>query len=321
MWQHAEELFHTPPEHAGVSRHALSRGRRRRNGLARVPLLLAVTACCAVLAAAGRHESILSRGYRAQLIKQARVRIASRNAFLNASLPNERDGFSRAPLYAATAVSLLSPYYVCPYELTRSNLVSEEYEGGKWACGVLQIRERRCVVYSFGSCGNDVFERHIADNNANCEIHVFDPTSPPLERYHYHKCVVRLLCVCAGIQLRSRWARLARLVTLAGSAVAHTPPRFGICAHGDTFVVDGKDYPCKQLASIMRELGHSYVDVLKLDVEGSEWDILVRACHHRQPACMLAEHLPDWLPHVLDAHDVCAEWNRLVCTQHRPAAV
>ncbi len=114
----------------------------------------------------------------------------------------------------------------------------------RWRCrGVLrtvpdqlQIKDRPCVVYSFGSYGNDIFERHIQDNNPNCEIHVFDPTSAPLERYRYHSV--------------------------------------GICGQGDSFTDQGKSYPCKQLPDIMRELNHTAVDVLKMDVEGSEWDVI-----------------------------------------------
>jgi hypothetical protein len=182
------------------------------------------------------HDSIVSLRHRADMIKQAQLRIASRNAFLAASFPHERSGFASATLHSTAAVALLAPYYSCPYELTRSNLVSEDFEGGKWVCGVLQITDRPCVVYSFGSYGNDIFERHIQDLNPRCEIHVFDPTSAPLARYHYHS--------------------------------------LGICGQGDSFQDQAKSYPCKQLPDIMRELNHTAVDVLKMDVEGSEWDVI-----------------------------------------------
>ncbi len=103
-----------------------------------------------------------------------------------------------------------------------------------------EITDRPCIVYSFGSHGNDIFERHIQELNPRCEIHVFDPTSTPLERYNFHSV--------------------------------------GICAHGKSFRVKGryrsKSYPCKQLPDIMRELNHTSLDVLKMDVEGSEWDII-----------------------------------------------
>jgi len=169
----------------------------------------------------------------------AAVRIQSRDAFMQAALPEEQHGFSSATLHSASCVALLTPYYTCPFTLARSNLVSQpgEYDGGKWTCGVAEITESRpCVVYSVGSGGNDIFERHIRALKPHCQIHVFDPTSTPLPQYAFHE--------------------------------------YGLCGSGDSFVADGKSYPCKPLHAIMEELGHSQVDVLKFDIEGAEWDVL-----------------------------------------------
>ena len=167
------------------------------------------------------------------------MRIQSRDAFMHAAIPEERQGFSSATLHSASCVALLTPYYTCPFTLARSNMVSQpgEYDGGKWTCGVAEIAENRpCVIYSVGSGGNDIFERHIRALKPHCKIHVFDPTSAPLPQYAFHQ--------------------------------------YGLCGAGDSFVADGKRYPCKSLHAIMQELGHSQVDVLKFDIEGHEWDVL-----------------------------------------------
>ena len=169
------------------------------------------------------------------------MRMRSRDAFLHAALPEEQQGFSAATLHSASCVSLLMPYYTCPFTLARSNLVSEPgaYDGGKWTCGVAEISDaRRCVVYSVGSGGNDIFERHIRATKPHCEIHVFDPTSAELPQYTYHQV--------------------------------------GLCGSGDSFAAHGIRYPCKQLATIMAELGHTQLDVLKFDIEGGEWDVLTK---------------------------------------------
>ena len=158
---------------------------------------------------------------------------------MRAALPEEQQAFSSATLQSASCVALLTPYYTCPFTLARSNLVSQpgEYDGGKWSCGVAEIAETRpCVVYSIGSGGNDIFERHIRALKPHCEIHVFDPTSAPLQQYAFHQ--------------------------------------YGLCGSGDSFAADGRRYPCKPLHAIMQELGHLQVDILKFDIEGHEWDVL-----------------------------------------------
>jgi hypothetical protein len=46
---------------------------------------------------------------------------------------------------------------------------------------------------------------------------------------------------------------------------------YGLCATGNSFSAKGQQFPCKGLPAIMGELGHRYVDILKMDVEGAEW--------------------------------------------------
>jgi hypothetical protein len=199
--------------------------------------LTVVLAFCLLIAAAASSADTLRRSV-GQLVqrKNALARIESRNAWLEAALLSEREGASRATLHSPLSVALLAPYYSCPYTLLRSNLVSEHFDGGKWTCGIPETKSGgACVVYSFGSSENDVFEKHILSVNPSCEIHVFDPTSKPLRAYHFHK--------------------------------------YGLCAHGSTFVAGRKTYPCRSLEHIFQELNHTEVTVLKMDVEGAEWDV------------------------------------------------
>lgn len=171
--------------------------------------------------------------------KNAVARIKSRDAWFAAANKVERKAANKATLHSPLAVALLSPYYACPYSLVRSNLVSDEFDGGKWTCGIGETKRspyRKCVIYSFGSSSNDIFERAILAENDKCEIHIFDPTSPPLTNYNFHA--------------------------------------YGLCSRGKSFRAGGKSFPCKNLKDIVRELNHSKIDVLKMDVEGSEWDVI-----------------------------------------------
>ena len=231
----------------------------------------------------GRHrdDAAARRERRRASLRNTLARVRARNAYLR---PGNHDAsqwgwktggtgrFQEVPRLARSAqVSsvALQPTASCPGTLRRTNVVSEAFDGGKWTCGLREMRASRpraavatpdaappCVVYSFGSNGDDVFEDDVRGQDEFCEIHVFDPTSgdPPSSwegKYRFHK-----LGLCAGNETT---------FTLEGT---HTVTRGGGAASAA--------YPCASLPDIMRELGHAHVDVLKADVEGMEWPLLRR---------------------------------------------
>ena len=134
--------------------------------------------------------------------------------------------------------------------MVRSNLVSEKDhfgDGGKWTCGVNESKNRPLdknsyhpfIVYSFGSNDNDIFENHLLSINKDIEVFVFDPTSNPLTKYNFRS--------------------------------------YGLCGgESKTFSSrkNNREYPCEQLAPIMTQNNHTYVDILKIDIEGSEWTFI-----------------------------------------------
>ena len=95
--------------------------------------------------------------------------------------------------------------------------------------------EQRCVVYSFGSRGDDLFERRVLQLAPGCEVHIFDRSAPvrPAPRGGY-----------------GPYARTARY-------------------HCRYLTADN----ASSLSTYMRQLGHDYLDVLKVDIEGTEWDV------------------------------------------------
>ena len=102
-----------------------------------------------------------------------------------------------------------------------------------------------CIVYSMGSGQRFAFEERVRTLAPGCEIHTFDPTttSSSKETDHPH-----------GKEFYDQY---------------HDEYGFG----GVDSTNDGR-FPVKSLATIMKELNHTHVDYLKVDVEGYEWDFL-----------------------------------------------
>ena len=123
-----------------------------------------------------------------------------------------------------------------------------KYSAEKFLCeGVTQ---RPCVVYSFGSNGVTEFEQEVARRHPACEVHIFDPT---------YKGVFEGM---GGLSPRTCFHEVG-LGGLDGRSV-------GSQGFGERFGIRLR-LPVRTLRSLMDELGHSEVDILKIDIEGSEW--------------------------------------------------
>eukprot|EP00884_Botryococcus_braunii_P008595 jgi/Botrbrau1/17737/Bobra.0127s0002.1 len=144
-----------------------------------------------------------------------------------------------------------APHYSCPQK-EKVGVLADLGDNGKWVCGLRTLLQKPdCIVYSFGSNGEVSFEQGILDST-NCEIHVFDPTLGPeakatveaLPRTHFHEY---------GLGGREGLVKSSAQLTMGRLT---------------------GDFAIKRLGTIMQELGHTWVDVLKVDIEGSEWDFL-----------------------------------------------
>lgn len=216
-------------------------------------------------------------------LKNAIEKIKARNAYLcdqntDKSPWGWKTGgppkFHKVPSTSASVISLLQPVYTCPWTLHRTNYVSSltpkpQFDGGKWTCGLREMNERNtalsstttdsdkklsCIVYSFGSNGDDFFEADVLLQNPSCEIHIFDPTSgdPPPSwegKYHFHRSGL-----CVGDAVTSFTLNVANVLTDGGEK--------------------STTYPCRSLGMHMAELGHDSIDILKADIEGMEWELI-----------------------------------------------
>ena len=130
--------------------------------------------------------------------------------------------------------------YSCPVQ----EKVGRLQDGGKWVCSKEALLSRPgCVVYSVGSKGDTSFERAILNETA-CEVFTFDPTLNATEEDAVRR-VPNLHFHSIGLSHRD-----------------------GEHAFGNV------TKPVLTLHAIMNQFKHPWIDVLKVDIEGHEWQVL-----------------------------------------------
>jgi FkbM family methyltransferase len=121
------------------------------------------------------------------------------------------------------------------------------------------------VVYSVG-IGEDIsFDRAVIEN-FGVDVEAFDPTPKVTEwlasqtlpeQFHFH---------AMGI------------ADSDGEAVFHLPPRNDWVSHSmisaRQYSRETASFPVMRLATAMARLGHSRIDVLKMDIEGAEYGVI-----------------------------------------------
>ncbi|KAI9819118.1 MAG: hypothetical protein M1827_007274 [Pycnora praestabilis] len=158
----------------------------------------------------------------------------------------------KIPLFPAQELSDFnkSPYtiwdffpavWTCPWDIQR---VGRLGDGGKWVCGMTKYEERSTtgkppvIIYSFGVNGESTFEEEMLTRIPNAEIFAFD--------YSVDDFGPQLL---PGNRERAHFMKV-------GLGATDDPSR---------------SPPFYTLQSLMRHNKHEYMDILKIDIEGSEY--------------------------------------------------
>jgi len=124
-------------------------------------------------------------------------------------------------------------------------------QGDKNIVGLMSLAKgRQCVVYGMGIADDSGFEETM--QNLGCETHAFDCTVDPASTvvngkpFKFHHW-------CIGEKKNN-----ALNPDLAKSTYVHS---------------NVSELQFKSLKETMQELGHSYIDLLKFDIEGFEWKL------------------------------------------------
>ncbi|CAE6433653.1 hypothetical protein ACGC1H_001492 [Rhizoctonia solani] len=128
----------------------------------------------------------------------------------------------------------------CPYETSRLGVMGD---GGKWVCGLSRlISKPNCVVYSAGINVESSFEADII-RRTKCEVFGFDYSvekfGPEIENF-------------ASLRAKTHFYKYA----ISGKDDHHANP------------------PAWTLQSLMEKHGHTFIDILKVDIESAEFDVL-----------------------------------------------
>lgn len=145
-----------------------------------------------------------------------------------------------APWPAYTAWDYFPAAFNCPHEVERLGALGD---GGKWVCGISRLATKpNCIIYSFGINYESSFEAALLSRTSGCEVWGYDfsvtsfgPEILPTQAYRTHFFEYGL----------------------AGSEYE-----------------DEKKHKMYTLQSLMAQNGHTFIDILKIDVESYEFDAL-----------------------------------------------
>jgi FkbM family methyltransferase len=128
------------------------------------------------------------------------------------------------------------------------------------------------VVYSFG-VGEDVSFDLALIERFGAQVHAFDPTERSLQWVSTQK-------LPANFHMNA-----AALGTYDGTARFFKPKNPKFISHSthahDRVSDDSVEVQMRCLRTLMQDRGHTRIDVLKLDIEGSEYDVLDQICEQR----------------------------------------
>lgn len=163
------------------------------------------------------------------------------------------------------------PAFSCPHELERIGALGD---GGKWICGLSQLQEKEdCIVYSVGSPADASFEAELLARTRHCQLFVFDHTASSLPRS---------LTTPASLPIALSEFYSASDVSTSDNERDYWDSR-GIAqrSHFKPFRIAGYDAhgtgdnpKTYTLESLMRMNGHTHIDLLKIDLEGWEFDAM-----------------------------------------------
>lgn len=130
---------------------------------------------------------------------------------------------------------------------------------------------RNSVIYSAGA-GEDISFDVALVNRFGATIHIFDPTPRAMSHYELqiYKPEIKSIATKLDFHAFGVWNECTKLKFYAPNNPSHV-------SHSILNLQKTKDYfeaEVKDLQSIMNDLGHTSIDLLKIDIEGAEYKVI-----------------------------------------------
>lgn len=141
------------------------------------------------------------------------------------------------------------------------------HDGGWYVCSEL-MPAQGCVSYLFGLGNDSFFDRKLA--SLGCEVHSFDPSPTGLQHAKD--------LMAAGQMPANMHFHDVGLAHFDGEVITHRPQAGNQYSQQPNSVRDGMEtvsFSVQRLETIVASLGHDHIDMLKLDIEGGEFEVLV----------------------------------------------
>ncbi|TFK54561.1 hypothetical protein OE88DRAFT_1624747 [Heliocybe sulcata] len=133
------------------------------------------------------------------------------------------------------------PAFQCPHKTERVGTLGD---GGKWVCGLERVAKKsKCVIYSFGVNGESSFEATLLQRAPGCKVWGYDFSVGSF-----------------GPEINDVPSLKARSHFYPYALGAYDSPT--------------SDPPYYTLQTLMRNNGHDFIDILKIDIEGAEFESL-----------------------------------------------
>ncbi len=174
--------------------------------------------------------------------------------------------FERSPGYQRMKTSLRR---LIGTELRlRVELQVETIEHGGW-CFTVQGLDQDSIIYSLG-VGEDIEFDFFIIERLGAEVHAFDPTPASIEmlstadlpsRFHFHPWAIT--AKDGRLKFYPRVKKDGSQSTVMFTMIAE-----------DASSENAIEVPAYCLSSVASRLGHSRIDLLKMDIEGAEYEVL-----------------------------------------------
>jgi len=194
------------------------------------------------------------------------------------------------PHPAYTWWDFVYPSFNCPHEVERIGAVGD---GGKWVCGLSRIANKPdCVIYSFGINYESSFEAEMLERT-ECQVFGYD------------------------FSVNNFGPEISARSELVPRAHFHAYGLAGKDSHGP-----GDVPPMYTLESLMQMNGHTFIDVLKIDIETYEFetlkDLLKEYEGRALPFGQLQIEIHAWKSHFQKTSQLMTWWTSLEKAGLRP---